>query len=162
MPTTTRLHMECGLLCLVYSFILDFPLVSVAAVSLPSSPPFFDRRARIFRRFIFNRHVHIMDAHVCPTSSALSVSPVQTGKVAGRCRQPGMQQHNGRLCGTDIEVVFTRVKGVRSSVIHFSQLSSCLEGSRIYLVPLVITFSPACSLTSAILCLFLFLSLSAL
>lgn len=158
MPTTTRLHMECGLLCLVHSFILG-PLVSVAAVSLPSSFLLFDRRACILRRF--NRHVHITDAHVCRTSSAL-LSSVQAGKVAGCCRQPGMQRHNGRLCGTDVEVVCTRVRGVRSSVVHFSQLSSCLEGSRIYLVPLVVTFSFACSLASAIPCSSLFLSLSAL
>lgn len=42
----------------------------------------------------------------------------------------GCSDTTGRLCGTDIKVVCTRVRGVKSSVIHFSQLSSCLEGSR--------------------------------
>lgn len=50
----------------------------------------------------------------------------------------------------DVEVVCTRVRGVRSSVVHFSQLSVCLEGSRIHLVPLVVTFSPVCSLVSLV------------
>lgn len=59
---------------------------------------------------------------------------------------PGCSDTTVDYAVPDVEVVCTRVRGVRSSVVHFSQLSFCLEGSRIYLVPLVVTFSPVCSL----------------
>lgn len=63
---------------------------------------------------------------------------------------PGCSDTTVDYAVPDVEVVCTRVRGVRSGVVHFSQLSFCLEGSRIYLVPLVVTFSPVCSLASRI------------
>lgn len=43
-----------------------------------------------------------MDAHVRAPNfvGAPPASPVRAGKVARRWRQPGVQRHNGRLCGT--------------------------------------------------------------
>lgn len=145
------------------------PSTSVAAVSLPSSPPFFDRgyimRARALSLIDTHTHTHIswMHTYARPTSSVHFQHHL--------CRQvkwrdagvsPGCSDTTVDYAVPDVEVVCTRVRGVRSSVVHFSQLSFCLEGSRIYLVPLVVTFSPVCSLASRIPCLSLLLSLSAL
>lgn len=80
------------------------PSTSVAAVSLPSSPPFFDRgyimRARALS--LIDTYTYRTDAHVRAPNfvGALPASPAQAGKVARRWRQPGVQRQNGRLCGT--------------------------------------------------------------
>lgn len=108
-------------------------------------PPFFDRECimhiRVPKRF--NAYTDKTHTNFCLTLSA-AVSPVQAGKATRRRRisPEGMLRHSGRLCGTDVEVVCTRIRGVRSSVVHFSQLSSRREGSRIYLIPLltIVTF----------------------
>ena len=143
----------CGLLCLVHSFIFA-PLTSVA-VSLPSSSPFFDQD------YVIRPHSQTFEQtrtqtymYTCPTSLALPVSPVQ---VKWQDADVSLGCSDTTVDYVPTQKLFARVRGVKSSVVHFSQLSSC---SRIYLILLVVTFSPACSLTSPIPCLFLFLSLS--
>lgn len=128
---------------------------------LPSTPPRFRfllahpsltgatyHNAR--SRSQFNRHTHThvswMHAYARPTSS-VHFQHHLCGQVKWRDAgvSLGCSDTTVDYAVPDVEVVCTRVRGVRSSVVHFSQLSFCLGGSRIYLVPLVVTFSPVCS-----------------